>query len=213
MLIAMANGKGGCAKSTTSVHLVHWLHNRGKKVALIDADVQATSSMWANALGLEGVRVESIDPDPDALLDIAAELKNEFDYVVIDGPGGMTEVVRAALLVCDLAVLPIQATGPDVRAAGDALKLLKRCRDIRGGVPDAVTFLTRVNKRTKAYAGARGALEANPVCPCLKGMITARQVIADGYNAGQTAFSHGTGPGLEAAKEFDDLFKELLPDA
>ena len=212
MLIAMANGKGGCAKSTTSAHLVHWLHKRGKTVALLDADVQATSSMWTNTLGLADVRVESIDPDPDALLDLAAELKNKFEFVVIDGPGGMTEVVRAALLVCDLAVLPIQATGPDVRAAGDALKLLRRCRDIRNGQPDARTFLTRVNPRTKAAQGARAALLDQQIAPLLTGMISARQVVQDGYSTGKTSFSHDTGPGLEAANEFNALFKEMLPN-
>lgn len=212
MLIAMANGKGGCAKSTTSVHLCHWLHKRGKSVALIDADLQATSSMWLNSLQLTGVRVESIDPDPDALLDMAADIKSKYDFVVIDGPGGMVEVVRAALLVCDLAILPIQPTGPDVRAAGEALKLLQRCRAIRDGLPQAYTYLTRVNTRTKAYKGAVGTLEKQQAAPLLKGMITARQVVQDGYSSGKTSFTHETGPGLEAAREFDLLFKEMLPD-
>ena len=209
----MANGKGGCAKSTTSVHLCAWLRKRGHSVALIDADVQATSSMWAGACAIEGLRVESVEPDPDQLQDTTQELAGSYDFVIIDGPGGMTEVVRTAILLSDLAVLPIQATGPDVRAAGDALKLLQRCRSIRGGEPKACTFLTRVNKRTKAYAGARGALEAVPHAPCLKGMITARQCVSDAYNAGQTVFDHNTGPGLEAAREFDELFKEMLPNA
>ena len=213
MLIAMANGKGGCAKSTTSVHLVHWLAQKGKSVALIDADVQATSSMWMGQLGLENVTVCSIDPVPDDLLDKASELKEGFDYVVIDGPGGLTEVVRAALLVCDLALLPIQATGPDVRAAGDALKLLNRCRDIRSGSPKAFTFLTRVNPRTTAYKGARASLQDQQIAPVLKGMISARQIVQDGYSTGKTSFSHSTGPGLEAANEFNQLFAEILPDA
>lgn len=212
MLIGMANGKGGCAKSTTSVHLVHWLALQGKTVALIDADVQATSSMWTNTLGLPDVRVESIDPDPDELLDLAAELKGSFEFVVIDGPGGMTEVVRAALLVCDLAVLPIQATGPDVRAAGDALKLLKRCRDIRNGEPKAKSFLTRVNRRTKAAQGARAALLDQQIAPLLDAMVSARQIVQEGYSTGKTSFSHDSGPGMEAATEFKALFKEMLPD-
>jgi len=205
----MANGKGGCAKSTTSAHLVHWLALKGKKVALIDADVQATSSMWVNALGVD-CRVKSIDPDARTLVDATAELEGLFDYVVIDGPGGLTEVVRCSILVSDLAVLPIQATGPDVRAAGDALKLLRECAFIKkGAMPRTVSFLTRVNPRTKACESARAALAAQTYAPLLKSMITARQVVQDGYQAGQTSFSHKTGPGLEAATEFDKLFKEM----
>lgn len=209
----MANVKGGCSKSTTAVHLCAWLRKRGHSVALIDADVQATSSMWGNALGIEGLRIVSIDPEPNLVQDTVDDLKDDFDFVVIDGPGGMIEVTLRAILVSGLAVLPIQATGPDVRAAGEALKLVQRARAIRMGNPPARLFLARVNKRTKAYAGARGALEANTVAPCLKGMITARQVVSDAYSQGQTVFDHNTGPGLEAAREFDELFKELLPDA
>ena len=205
----MANGKGGCAKSTTSAHLVHWLALKGKKIALIDADVQATSSMWVNALGVN-CKVKSINPEAKELLATTEELEDLFDYVVIDGPAGLVEVVRCSVLVCDLAVLPIQPTGPDVRAAGDALKLLRECAFIKKkAMPRALSFLTRVNPRTKACESARTALAAQTYAPLLKSMITARQVVQDGYQAGQTSFSHQTGPGLEAAHEFDQLFKEM----
>ena len=213
MLIGMANTKGGCAKSTTSVHLLHWLAMQGKTVALIDADVQATSSMWASTLGLSSdVRVESIDPDPELLFDLAQELNADFEFVVIDGPGGMTEVIRMCLLTVDLAVLPIQATGPDVRAAGSALKLLKSCQDIRKGDPRAVSYLTRVNRRTKAAEGARASLLKQDIAPLLNGMVSHRQIVQDGYSTGKTSFSHESGPGLEAANEFKALFTEMLPD-
>ena len=212
MLIALTNVKGGCAKSTTAVHLCHWLARKGKSVGLIDADAQMTSAMWLNALGADGITVCSIDPEPDPLYDKAGEFASKFDFVVIDGPGGLLEVVRAALFSCDLALIPIQATGPDVRASGDALKLLRRCRDVRGGLPPAHTFLTRVNPRTTAYRGARATLSEQQIAPLLNGMICARQVVQDGYNSSQTSFSHGTGPGLEAANEFNALFSEILPN-
>ena len=212
LIIAMANGKGGCAKSTTSTHLVHWLALKGKKVALIDADVQATSSMWVNSLGID-VEVQSINPVPEELLETTAKLESSYDYVVIDGPGGLVEVVRCSVLVCDLAVLPIQATGPDVRAAGDALKLLKECAFIKKqAMPRALSFLTRVNPRTKACEAARNALSQQNYAPLLKSMITARQVVQDGYTAGKTSFNSTTGPGLEARTEFDQLFREMQID-
>lgn len=212
MLIALANVKGGCGKSTTAVHLCHWLARKGKTVGLIDADAQMTSAMWLNAMKADGITVCSVDPEPDDLYDKTNEFKEQFDYVVIDGPGGLLEVVRAALLKCDLALIPIQATGPDVRASGDALKLLNRCRDIRGGQPPAFTFLTRVNTRTTAYRGARGVLSDQQIAPLLNGMISARQVVQDGYSTSRTSFSHETGPGLEAANEFNALFAEILPN-
>ncbi|MGL5058771.1 MAG: ParA family protein, partial [Microcoleus sp.] len=48
-VIAIANQKGGCGKSTTAVHLAHWLQTHGSTI-LIDADAQQSSSHWLGAM-------------------------------------------------------------------------------------------------------------------------------------------------------------------
>ena len=40
-VIALINQKGGCAKSTTCVHLAAWLTKKGHQVAVVDADGNA----------------------------------------------------------------------------------------------------------------------------------------------------------------------------
>ncbi|MHC5853422.1 ParA family protein [Nostoc sp.] len=49
-IIALVNQKGGCSKSTSAVHLTCWLSRKGRKVHLLDADAQRSSSIWLQSI-------------------------------------------------------------------------------------------------------------------------------------------------------------------
>src|ERR1035441_9954760 len=53
MLFAFTNSKGGVGKSTLAVHSTIWLAEKGKSVALVDADVQGSSSTWLKEVSAE----------------------------------------------------------------------------------------------------------------------------------------------------------------
>ena len=48
-IIAVANQKGGCAKTTTVVNLAACLAEQNKKVLVIDLDSQANATSWLGA--------------------------------------------------------------------------------------------------------------------------------------------------------------------
>ena len=99
MNIALTNSKGGVGKSTLAVHLVVWFLERGKNVALVDADAQGSSSAWLQEVSpqIPIFRLRT----PDDILEKVPELCRKFDPLVIDGPAGLSEVTRAVLLVAD----------------------------------------------------------------------------------------------------------------
>lgn len=209
----MANGKGGCAKSSTAVHLAHWLQRRKHRVHLVDLDPQATSSWWVQASETIDVPFTFMAADSDVLLEQLPPLVAANDFVVVDGPAGLADVNRAVLLLADLAVLPVQPSGADVRAAIDAVRLVHQARRIRGGLPDAKLFVSRATKGTKLLAEARAVLGQMEGVPLLQATVTQRQVVADAFGQAVSVLDATTGPGLEAATEFNRLFAELLPDA
>ena len=91
------------------------VEGNGANVALVDADVQGSSSLWLKETGIEipVFRLQSADE----VLDGVPEIGRSFEHLVVDGPAGLSEVTRAILLVADLALLPCGPSVLDLRAA------------------------------------------------------------------------------------------------
>lgn len=208
-IVAFVNQKGGCSKSTTAVHFVWWLaHKHGSKVLLVDADTQGSSSRWLTQL--EKPIPFKVLSDPDGLLDGLPVLAEEYDYIVVDGPGGLAETSRAVVLCCDLAVIPCLPTGLDLSSASDAMRVIKQAQRVRGGLPQAAVFLSKSVRGTKLKTEARKLLEGIPGLIVLKEEIHLKQVIADAYGQGATAWEMAGRSAAESALEYRDLFKEIL---
>lgn len=142
MIIATVNQKGGVGKSTIAVHLVNWFREQNIEAALVDADVQSSSSIWAKEvdLALPVYRLQS----SDEILDEVKLLKEKI--IVIDGPAGLGEVTRSILLVADVALIPCGPSVLDVRAASDAVRALEQVHRIRGAVPRGAFVPNKLQK-------------------------------------------------------------------
>lgn len=206
--IAFVNQKGGVGKSSTSLHLACWLAQKKKtSVILIDADVQRSSSKWLTSMDRE-IPYVAIN-DPNAILDKLPELAKQHDYLVIDGPAGLQETVRAILLRADLAVCPVQASALDLESAGDATYLIKQAQSVRNGLPEAALFLSRAVKGTRLAHESYAVLERSGITT-LKTIIYQRQVVADAPGQSSTVFNMSGDAAKTAAKEYQALFKEII---
>jgi chromosome partitioning protein len=87
---------------------------------------------------------------PDDLLDQLTDLAAAVDYLVVDGPAGLSEATRAILMRADLAVVPVQPSGIDVQSAADAVRLIKQAMEVRQGPPQAVMFRLPCGEGDKA---------------------------------------------------------------
>ena len=208
-IIALINQKGGCGKSTTAVHFSYWLATKKKtKVLLVDADAQQSSSGWLQ--GMESPIPHKVVQTPDDLLEQIPELAKQCSQLVVDGPASLAEATRAILFRADLAIIPVQPTGVDLRSASEAVRLIKQAQSVRGGPPAAAVFLSRAVKGTKLKDEAIALLSQTPEVTMLKTVIHQKQAIADTSGQSATVWDLPSRPAKESGQEYERLFKEIL---
>lgn len=210
MIIAVANQKGGCTKSTTAVQLARWLGKQGKTVCLVDADGQRSSSIWGSALPSD-IQPSSIEVLGDAndILEQIPGISERFDYTLIDCPGAIADISRAALFVADGVIVPIMPAGLDLRSSADAVRLLKQAQVIRSGLPVAVLFLARATKGTNSKLMALELIKRLGY-PVMETVIHSRDVVTNLFTSKTTIFDLKTRVAKDVAREFDSLFSEVF---
>lgn len=145
-IIAIANQKGGCGKTTTAINLAACLGKKEQRVLLLDLDPQGHSSLGFGVYNEDArdlydvftgeIRLEEIilpnvftgvdvvpatktlaaaehlpvrsDERDKQLEKHLAEIRDRYDYIVIDCPPSMGLLCFNALTVADLVLIPIE---------------------------------------------------------------------------------------------------------
>jgi chromosome partitioning protein len=207
MLIAMVNSKGGVGKSTLAVHFAVWLHECGYKTVLLDCDLQRSSSQWV-AEAEEAVKVVVLHSE-DEVIEQSPILQQESDIVIADGPAGLKELTRALLLVADLALIPCGPSVLDLRAATEAIRIVKQAQQIRNGAPEAQLILNKVQPRYRLSRELHEASNGFEI-PAAAHAVGLRQAYADAVGQGTVVWRMGVSA-KQAADEMNALFLELVP--
>lgn len=237
MIIAVVNSKGGVGKTTLAVHLAVWLREQGLRVTLADCDTQRSSSQWVNEItALTQVTIDATagttaappavaraisDADPadihavhfdnaDAILKHLPLLAQDTDIVVADGPGSNSEISRALLFRADMAIVPCKASMLEVRALDAATEVLRVVQDVRKGMPRAIAVLSMVGKQYRLTQDMRDAAGTLGL-PLASTPLVLRQSYADAPGQGTVVWNMGA-RAVDAAREVDLLFRELLPE-
>src|SRR5262249_16712698 len=145
---------------------------------------------------------------PDDVLEQIPKIKAEHEFIVVDGPAGLSEVTRAILLIADVAFLPCGPSILDLRAATEAIRVVKQAQKIRSGPPRAILV---PNKLQIQYRLSQELLDTakNLEIPASSG-LRLRQAFADAAGQGTVVWKMNTKSAQDAAGEIENLFRELL---
>lgn len=195
-VLTLLNQKGGVSKTTLAISLACRWYLGGFKVAVIDADPQASVMHWreiqssdSKLLGIDVYKAENANDVREV-----KGLCSDYDYIIIDTAGTDKHISEVALSVSDAALIPVQAAMFDIKASKASLDLAKS-----QGVVVAYC-VTRVVSGSDLGEGARSVLAASET-PVVKKMMGQYIAYNRAMNAGesvQTLF-----PGSRAAQNLE----------
>ena len=126
-VVAIINQKGGTGKTTLATNLAWVLAEKGH-VLLLDADPQASAQNWAAGDGTTPDTLEIKEIGKGDLLRTVRSMASGYDWVIIDGPPGITKTSADAVRVADVVLIPAK---PSPLEYGQPRTSWQRCRPAR----------------------------------------------------------------------------------
>jgi chromosome partitioning protein len=129
-IIALVNRKGGAGKTMLACQLAGTLGARGYRTAIVDTDAQGTATRWV-------LSAPDDRPFPARVIGLAAggarvhreveRFAPDFDVLIVDCPPSVeSPVPQSALMIADLALVPVIPAPADIWAAEGILDLIER---------------------------------------------------------------------------------------
>lgn len=210
-IISVVNQKGGSGKTTVSMQLAGSLSHRNFKVLVVDADPQGTATRWAAS-------AQDNQPFPAAVVGLSAasakvhrevqKFVNNYDFIIIDcPPAADSPVPQSALLIADLALVPIIPSPLDMWAAVGIKQVINTVSDLNESLKSRLI----VNQCQPNTSLAQEALEVLPefgIALCAT-YLRQRQVYRQCAVFGQSVHTVGAKANL-AIQEIENLTDELL---
>ncbi|MHC0068325.1 ParA family protein (plasmid) [Nostoc edaphicum CCNP1411] len=174
-IIAVVNGKGGSAKTTTSVNLAAILAEKSK-VLLVDADPQGSATWWAE----RNERDFELSKETDTNELLKLKKVKGFDFIIVDTPPALHfEALQITIDAADFVLLPSPPAPMDLQALIETVQASIRPANVKFRV-----LLTRVDPRSLGKAlDAQQALMQGGI-PAFNGFVRAyavhEQAVLDG---------------------------------
>ena len=209
-IITVFNQKGGAGKTLVSCNLAETLAIRGNKSLLVDLDPQGTATIWASMSSEDRpVKTTAINL---SMMAAAAhrEIRKfvaDYDFIVIDCPPAIQSVAPSvALLVSDLALIPVGGSGGNLWAIEEAKKLAATAMANNESLK--IRTLPNMYQNISIVKQVFQHLSEDPTVPMLKSRLGLRAAFKEAETTGQSV--HTISGGRDAVREVNALVDEVL---
>jgi chromosome partitioning protein len=201
-VITIAQQKGGAGKTTVAAHIAVSLSQAGKRVAIIDIDPQGSLTHWYNLrqskFGEGYTGIKFVCSSGWRIDSAVRDLRDDFDYVIIDAPPHTQTESKSAIRAADLIIVPMQPSPTDLWATQTTVEFAKNENK------KAKILLNRFNPISKISKD----IVAQINCEVLKSYIGNRVAFSSCFLNGTTVTE--SFPATQAADEIRQLTEEVL---
>lgn len=151
MRIAIANAKGGVAKTTSSIYIASVIVSRGGRAVVYDADPQSSASLWAAAAEqtADPLTFDVLPANQATLRQLAAGADPD-EWAIIDAPP-QGPTLDMAIKAADFVIVPASDSPMDLQQAWSTLDMA------RMSTPAAL-LLVKAERNTKAFRDVYGQI-------------------------------------------------------
>ena len=175
-VIAIVNQKGGVGKTCLATNLASALGDQ-EPTLLLDCDPQRSASGWIALAPQERLQLTVRGVDEGTLVRQMRAAVDEYRWIVIDCPPGITRVNADAIRVSDVVLIPCKPRVWDVWACEDIVEAVKLRQSGNRGRPKAAFVISMGRPRTR-FSRQIGTALAELGLPILEGRTTEREAYA-----------------------------------
>ena len=171
-IISVVNPKGGAGKTVTAVNISYAMHNRGKKVLLIDADARGAVSVYLGLknentlfhlikeqyekLNVSDLKKYIIEKNGIDIIISDAELNKMDSYFIIENQDSQAQIDSIANILYIFA--PSKSSAIDINGLADLLNMYDISRVINPKLEIRKIFLVQTKQNTIVYKETKDEL-------------------------------------------------------
>jgi len=147
-IISAITSKGGSNKTGTAILLATYYANKGKKVCIIDTDVNQSVVRWQSmrAEDLPHITVMSMMDGKQIGRNIN-KIHEDYDIVILDTSPGLAQKSSYTILFSDILVIPALVSGFDLWSVEQFLERYEEVCNVNGKKIPAFIFLSMYDQR------------------------------------------------------------------